>query len=333
MISVKPTKEHLSKDLKTIIVFKSFSIFSNEGGHILIDKRSKRLIHIHRLQILSRNEIKKLIQWDPTLKNIHRLSVHELQELLLISKVKASNFLKKLVSKTLQKETLQVISKYDILTIFNDNYPSMLKTIKDPPLVLYTLGNKNILKKSPFLSVIGTRNPSRSGREKVERIVSPIIDEGWTIVSGMALGIDSYAHELTLKLSGKTIAVLGSGFHHIYPKRNLDLFHSIVTQGLVITEYPPHCKPARYHFPERNRIISGLSMGTLVIEATLKSGTLITVDQALDQGREVYVVPDSPFVRQAEGCNRLIQEGARTVLSGKDILEDFHYGASLFYKT
>lgn len=298
----------------------------------MTDKASKRLVHIHRMQILRRNEISRLLQWDPTLKNIHKLSIPELQELLSISRGKASSFLRKFVSKTLQEETIKIFSKYNILTIIDDNYPSMLKTIKDPPLVLYTLGNIKILNSPPLLSVIGTRNPSKSGREKVERIVSPILEKKWTIVSGMALGIDSFAHELTLDLKGNTIAVLGSGFNHIYPKRNIDLFNRIKKHGLVITEYPPETRPARYHFPERNRIISGLSMGTLVIEATLKSGTLITVDQALDQGREVYVVPDSPLVRQAEGCNRLLQEGASMVLEGEDILKDFNYRNSLFYK-
>src|SRR5699024_1637571 len=275
----------------------------------------KRLIHIHRMHLLTRNELRRLLKFDPTLEKIHKLTVNDLKNHLAIAYKKALILHKNLQSKESQIETIQVLNKYKVITIVDEDYPSVLKTIKDPPIVLYTLGYIDLLNDYPLLSVIGTRNPSNKGREKVKTIVGHIIQNEWTIVSGMALGIDSYAHELALELHGKTIAVLGSGFEHIYPKRNIDLFQSMSKQGLLITEYPPHIKPARYHFPERNRIISGLSFGTLVIEATIKSGTLITVDQALDQGREVYVVPDSPLVRQAEGCNKLIQDGATLALT------------------
>jgi len=283
----------------------------------------KRLIHIHRMHLLTRNELRRLLKFDPTLEKIHKLTVNDLKNHLAIAYKKALILHKNLQSKESQIETIQVLNKYKVITIVDEDYPSVLKTIKDPPIVLYTLGYIDLLNDYPLLSVIGTRNPSNKGREKVKTIVGPIIQNEWTIVSGMALGIDSYAHELALELHGKTIAVLGSGFEHIYPKRNIDLFQSMSKQGLLITEYPPHIKPARYHFPERNRIISGLSFGTLVIEATIKSGTLITVDQALDQGREVYVVPDSPLVRQAEGCNKLIQDGATLALTSEDILRDW----------
>lgn len=289
----------------------------------LLEIIRKRLIHIHRTHILTRNKLRKLLQWDPTLNKIHKLTVHELQKLLSLKDQQASNLHKSLQSKSSQRETMKVLSNYNVVTIIDDNYPNVLKTIKDPPIVLYTLGNIKLFTNHPLLSVVGTRNPSVKAREKVEKLVQPIVKEGWTIVSGMALGIDSYAHKLALELGGNTIAVLGSGFNYIYPRRNKELFHSIKKKGLVITEYPPHIKARPYHFPERNRIISGLSFGTLVIEATTKSGTFITVDQALDQGREVYAVPDSPLVRQAIGCNRLIQEGAALVISAEDILKDW----------
>lgn|SRR5690625_1860130 len=298
----------------------------------LLEVIKKRLVHIHRMHILTRNKLRKLLQWDPSLNKIHKLTVHELQKLLSLKDKQASKLHKSLQSKTSQRETIKVLSNYNVVTIIDDNYPNVLKTIKDPPIVLYTLGNIKLFTNHPLLSVVGTRNPSIKAREKVEKLVRPIVKEGWTIVSGMALGIDSYAHELALGLGGNTIAVLGSGFDYIYPRRNIDLFHSIKKNGLVITEYPPHIKANRYHFPERNRIISGLSFGTLVIEATTKSGTLITVDQALDQGREVYAVPDSPLVRQAIGCNKLIQEGATLVLSAEDILKDWDYSRNYRYE-
>ena len=176
---------------------------------------------------------------------------------------------------------------------------------------------------TPSLSVIGTRQPSVEATQKIQLIVKPLIEKNWLIVSGMAKGIDSYAHQLALTYGGKTIAVLGGGFHHIYPKQNTSLYQDIVEKGLVISEYPPDLPPARYHFPERNRIISGMTYGTLVIEAMEKSGTSITVDQALDQGREVYAVPGSPLIPQTKGCHQMIQDGAKLVLGAQDILEDW----------
>lgn len=220
---------------------------------------------------------------------------------------------------------------YATITIVDENYPTVLKQIKDPPIVLYGLGNLSLLSHTPIISVIGTREPSKEARLKTEFIVKPLIESDWLIVSGMAKGIDSYAHHLALNHQGKTIAVLGGGFKHIYPKQNIDLFKKIVEHGLVLSEYPPHIPPARYHFPERNRIISGLSFGTLVIEAKEKSGTLITVDQALDQGREVYAVPGSPLVLQSKGCHQMIQDGAKLVIHAEDIIEDWpRIGEHLF---
>lgn len=214
-------------------------------------------------------------------------------------------------------------NNYSIITLVDEAYPPMLKTIQDAPLVLYAKGNLELLQEVKVISVIGTRNPTTEAYEKTQFIVKPLVMENWTIVSGMALGIDSFAHQHTLIENGKTIAVLGSGFKHIYPRRNISLFKKIVKSGLVITEYPPDVAPKPYHFPERNRIISGLSLGTVVIEATEKSGTLITVDQALDQGREVYALPGSPLVAQTKGCHKIIQEGAKLVMDIDDILEDW----------
>ncbi|WP_234402426.1 DNA-processing protein DprA [Oceanobacillus damuensis] len=215
------------------------------------------------------------------------------------------------------------MERFKIITIVDESYPPMLNTIKDAPLVLYALGDTSLLSYSPSISVIGTRNPSPDAYKKTELIVKPLIKEKWLIVSGMARGIDSIAHKIALDCSGKTIAVLGGGFNHIYPKQNMNLFKQIINDGLVLTEYPPDIRPARYHFPERNRIISGLSYGTLVIEAMERSGTLITVEQALDQGREVFAVPGSPLQPQTKGCHRMIQDGAKLVLEAEDIFEEW----------
>ncbi|WP_430785957.1 DNA-processing protein DprA [Virgibacillus flavescens] len=216
------------------------------------------------------------------------------------------------------------LEAYTILTIVDEGYPAVLKTIKDPPLVLYTIGDVTLLMQRPALSVIGTRFPSKNAIKKMKLILPVLIEMNWVIVSGMAMGIDSYAHQFALGNNGKTIAVLGGGFNHIYPKQNITLFDQLSKKGLVLSEYPPNQPPERFFFPERNRIISGLGFGTLVIEAKEKSGTLITVDQALDQGREVYAVPDSPAIRESIGCNRMIQDGAKLVMQPDDIIEDWN---------
>jgi DNA processing protein len=225
---------------------------------------------------------------------------------------------------TLRQTILRDMDQFNIITIVDETYSAMLNTINDAPLVLYAIGDISLLSYNPALSVIGTRNPSMEASRKMELIVNPLVQEKWLIVSGMAKGIDSLAHRIALRNNAKTIAVLGGGFHHIYPKQNLSLYHQIAQDGLVLSEYPPDIPPARYHFPERNRIISGLSFGTLVIEATEKSGTLITVEQALDQGREVFAVPGSPIHPQTKGCHRMIQDGAKLVQEPMDILEEWN---------
>lgn len=283
----------------------------------------KRLIHLHSILLISRKMLYHLLEKDSSLQNIYTMTSTEISSLFSISIEKSINIKKQLH----HKRPLQIIEsnekKYSIITIFDKEYPKQLKNLYDAPLVLYTIGNSALLNKQPSLSVIGTRFPSSEGVPKLNVIVSPIVKEGWVIISGMAYGIDSSAHLLTTRLKGETIAVLGSGFHHVYPKENIPLFNKIIESGLVVSEYPPDTPARKYYFPERNRIISGLSNATLVIEAKKKSGTLITVDQALEQGKEVYAVPGSPLIKQTEGCHQMIQDGAKLVTSATDILEDW----------
>lgn len=291
-----------------------------------------RLIHIHRSRGITRRTIRYFFQLDPTLKQVYTLSSSKLSQLYSIPLRNARLFYSDLHNINLKNRINEDVNNYQIITIVDEDYPDVLKRIKDPPLVLYMEGDKSLLLYTPALSVIGTRNPSNEAVKKIKHIVKPLIDNNWLIVSGMAKGIDSYAHQLALRYGGKTIAVLGGGFHHIYPKQNEFLFHRIAESGLLISEYPPDIPPVRYHFPERNRIISGLSFGTLVIEATERSGTMITVDQALDQGREVYAVPGSPLIPQTKGCHQMIQDGAKLVSGAEDILEDWDgIGRNLFY--
>lgn len=288
-----------------------------------MDQVKKRIIHLHRCRYMTRRRIKYLFSLDSTLKHIYTYTPLKLKELLKISIEKSTILHQDLHNTQLISQVKQDYNTFTILTIIDKEYPAMLKPIKDPPLVLYLMGDLTLLSVMPTISVIGTRSPSTEVNEKMKYIVTPLIKEKWVIVSGLARGIDSLAHKLTLAHNGRTIAVLGSGFNYMYPKENLCLLNEIKKTGLVISEYPPNTPPKPYHFPERNRIISGLSFGTLVIEATENSGTLITVDQALDQGREVYAIPGTPSIPQTKGCHKMIQDGAKLVSHVEDIKEDW----------
>lgn len=290
-----------------------------------------RLIHIFNCQGVTRQVIYKFLQYDPTLKKIYSLSSIKLSHLFSLRMNRAQLFYSDLRRFSLKNQIKKDATDFTIITIVDEHYPSMLKRIEDPPLVLYAIGDTSLLDHTPILSVIGTRNPTTNALAKINHLVKPLVKKDWLIVSGMAKGVDSYAHNVALNNSGPTIAILGGGFHHIYPRQNISLFNRIAKEGLVLSEYPPTMRPTRNHFPERNRIISGLSFGTLVIEAKERSGTLITVDQALDQGREVYAVPGSPLIEQTKGCNQMIQDGAKLALHADDLEEDWiQIGRNMF---
>ena len=178
-----------------------------------------------------------------------------------------------------------------IIKISDNNYPQKLKEINNPPKQLYVLGDENIINQFS-LAIIGCRNYTEYGRKIAKDLSFKLADKSINIISGLAKGIDSFAHIGCIIGGGRTIAVLGSGFNNIYPKENRELFKEIIkTGGVIITEYEPDTKPLPQNFPERNRIISGLSDGVIVIEARKQSGTLITVDYALEQGKEIFAVP------------------------------------------
>lgn len=209
----------------------------------------------------------------------------------------------------------------EIVTILDDDYPSLLKEIYSPPPLLYYKGT---LPKNEFaLAVVGTRKISPYGRQVVESIVAPLAKAGLTIVSGLALGIDAAAHEITLREHGKTVAVLGAGLARecLYPTLHRRLADEIVKNGCLISEYPLRMPPLQHHFPVRNRIISGLALGTLIIEATEDSGSLITARHALEQNREVFAVPGNIFQENSIGPNNLLKMGAKVVTSAEDVLE------------
>lgn len=214
--------------------------------------------------------------------------------------------------------------KYKIIKVDMNSkyYPERLRNIDSPPKELYCLGNLELLNCKNNIAMIGSRNCSSYGERAAKDFAYNLAKEEICIVSGLAKGIDSFSHIGALNAKGKTIAVLGSGLDNIYPKENIKLVESIIkNNGLVISEYPLGTKSLKQHFPARNRIISGLSDSVLVVEARRNSGTNITVDFALEQGKDVFVIPGNIYSRTSDGTNFLITEGAIPVLSYKDILK------------
>jgi len=203
----------------------------------------------------------------------------------------------------------------------DDIYPELLLNIYDPPFVLYGLGDMSLLKGKRMISMVGTRHPTRYGEQAATMLSRELSENGVTIVSGMASGIDGISHRGCLEGGGKTIAVLGCGVDIVYPRENQSLYDEIIEKGLVLSEYKPETPPVASNFPARNRIISGLSSGTIVVEAGQRSGTLFTVDYALDQGRDLFAVPGNINSTMSLTPNTLIKSGCHPVTSAADILE------------
>lgn len=212
---------------------------------------------------------------------------------------------------------------YQIITMANLVYPSLLKEIPDPPPILYVHGKLDKTMKK--ISIVGSRNATDYGIATTMDLSSALASHGLTVVSGMARGIDTAAHEGAIAGKGKTIAVLGSGFDRIYPAENKKLFHKISENGAAITEFPLTAEPEPHHFPLRNRIISGISMGTVVVEATKKSGSLITARLSAEQNREVFAVPGNINSHKSTGTHSLIKQGAKLVENALDIMEEISY--------
>jgi DNA processing protein len=208
-----------------------------------------------------------------------------------------------------------------ILTWEDEEYPPNLKAIYDPPPVLYLLGRIDPSDRSA-VAVVGSRYPTTYGRTAAEKIAFGLGKFGITVVSGLARGVDSAAHQGALASGGRTLGVLGCGIDLIYPPENRDLFRQVAGQGAVLSEFPLETPPDSDHFPIRNRLISGISLGVVVVEATLRSGSLITARFALDQGREVYALPGNADSARSEGTNRLIKQGAKLVITAEDIVEE-----------
>jgi DNA processing protein len=211
-------------------------------------------------------------------------------------------------------------SGIDIIPLADERYPKQLRTIADPPPILYVQGT--LLPSDAFsIAVIGTRRCTHYGRRLTERLTSALVQKGFSIISGLALGIDGTAHRTALTSGGRTVAVLGSGLHKIYPPEHEPLARQIIESGgCVMSEYPPLHPSAKWTFPQRNRIVTGLSLGVLVIEAPVRSGAMISARLAGEQGRDIFVVPGSVESVTSSGCHQLIREGAYLTESADDIL-------------
>lgn len=233
-------------------------------------------------------------------------------------------------SDRLKREALGIMERCHkkrirILPMFHEEYPEMLKYIHDPPLVLYVRGR---LPQMNSIAIVGSRKASGYGIETAVKLAKDLAYSGILVVSGMARGIDTAAHCGALNAGGRTAAVLGCGVDIAYPPENSRLMERITESGAVLSEYPPGTPPATFHFPCRNRIISGMTLGTVVVEAGNKSGSLITAHNAMEQGRDVFAVPGDITHYNSMGTNRLIKDGAKMVLSVDDILEELHFGIS-----
>jgi DNA processing protein len=282
-----------------------------------LDYLAKKLIHLIHSKHSSWKAIYSILKADSGLNNLYEekyyTSLFTQQNNLL------NNLHEIPVDKLLSEYSSQNIH---LITIFDDNYPERLKTIYQPPWVLFAKGDMSLLNYQQSLAVVGSRKASEYGLKAIEYLFSELVEKGIMIVSGLAQGIDAHAHKTAIRLGGRTTGVIAGGFSNIYPKENIKLAEYMMEKQLVISEYPPSTPPQKWHFPMRNRIISGLSMGTLVIEARKKSGSLITAEFALNEGREVFAVPGSILTPNSDGVHDLIQQGAKLIRNPQDILEE-----------
>jgi DNA processing protein len=227
------------------------------------------------------------------------------------------------------QDWLQAGGDRRIATLGDAAYPAALLDIEDPPLMLYMLGTlAGAARTAPHIAIVGSRNPTPQGETNARQFARAFGGAGLCVVSGLALGVDGAAHDGALLGGGDTIAVVGTGLDRVYPKKHLALAHRIAQQGMIVSEFPLGTPPLAGNFPRRNRIISGLSRGTLVVEAALQSGSLITARLAAEQGKEVFAIPGSIHSPQSRGCHALIKQGAKLVEVAQDVLEELNLAAS-----
>ena len=280
-----------------------------------MDNFREKLIYLLHYPNVTWHQVFQILKKDPALQNLCRYDSDPLKP--FETSTSFTSYQSDLIHEQIRHYETNNIS---IITIFDKEYPEMLKETYQPPWGLFAKGDIRLLGKNPKLAVVGSRQATQYGKNSIRLIFPGLIDKGVVIVSGLAKGIDALAHEQAIKNGGSTIAVIAGGLYHIYPKENIDLAAQMMNSQLVLSEYPPDTLPQRWHFPARNRIISGLSHGTFIIEAKRKSGSLITANYAVNEGRDVFSLPGSIFNPYSIGTNDLIQQGAKLVTSAEDIL-------------
>ncbi len=284
------------------------------------------ILHLTLIEGIAPSVIQKIIQSQRSgvqTSDLYHLSAFDWMNYFGISEKYAQKLVAGLSDMTILEKELELIheNKIQITTIIDQSYPALLKEIHLPPAILYYQGG-NFPSKS--LAVVGARKGNEYGQRIIDMIIPDLVAAGYAIISGGALGIDTMAHQAALRCGGKTIAILGSGLLKPYPPTNKKLFAAIMESGgIVASSYPLNMDPLPHNFPARNRIVTGLSQGCLVVQAAKKSGALISAHCALEQGREVFAVP-GPFDDElSSGCNEIIQQGAKLVMSSADIFNEF----------
>lgn len=286
------------------------------------DKQYKYWIWFSRIEKLSsRKKEMLLIQYNLPEK-IYNLDKFELTHIEFLNYEEVEDVLN-----NKYRENLEEYSKYmkknniQLITMFENEYPERLKNIYDKPVLLYVVGNTELLKRNS-VAIVGSRNCSEYGKSISRKIAYDLAKQNICVISGLAKGIDKYSHIGALEATGKTIAVIGSGLDNIYPYENKNLYERIIkNDGLIVTEYVIGTKPCKINFPARNRIISGLSDAIVVVEAGLRSGALITADFGLEQGKEIFAIPGNINSLNSQGTNELIKQGAVLVTKSEDITD------------
>ncbi|MGM0902015.1 MAG: DNA-processing protein DprA [Bacillota bacterium] len=284
-----------------------------------MDEFKKRLIHLLHCKPQSWKTVYRILNDDPSLTALYSpltapsISSKQNEFLPLLQQIPIDDLIEYYVRNDIH-----------LISVFDADYPPLLKNIYQPPWLLWVKGDRTLLNCSFPLAVVGSREATAYGKSAIEFLFPELIKHQAVIISGLARGIDAHAHQMAIRLGGRTIAVIAGGFHHIYPKENLGLASHMMTEQLVLSEYPPNTRPEKWQFPLRNRIIGGLAKGTLVIEAKKRSGSFITADYALSEGRDVFAVPGSILNPSFTGTNELIQLGAKLIKEPKDIIEEIY---------
>lgn len=291
---------------------------------------NEQLLKLHYILPLPWKKVRNLMTITDDFDKLLHISPKFLATQLTIKEEKALQLIRH-YKELIPRSMVTYYEQNNIMAIpyTNPLYPERLKQLYDAPAVIYAKGNTRLLKSPKMIAVIGSRTATTYSEHVLKSLLPPLIHEQYVIVSGLAIGADRLAHEATIRYGGKTIGVLGHGFFHSYPPQNKELSAYMASEHLLVTEYPPYVGVQKWHFPARNRIISGLSEALIVTEAALKSGTLITTELALEQGKDVFAVPGNIFSEQSRGTNKLIKEGAIPVGDGFQILQELQLFSKL----